>query len=499
MLPITYYFRNSYKKSWYVRWKLEKWTYEKQVVQEWKDSNVFVKKLVDSVLEDQEKRIRDSVTNYEIEMNNADKNLKKLIDQKNEEEANNAEKYNRDNAIHQRDKEKVEEEYLNTCIVDNQKLQGAKELLNNLLEQLWKYSEDVKKRVSNQADKLIEKWEAALKHNTKLTIQEIKDAILPNTVAKDTKSQKKEWSWKIDWKSIGYLRIISLFCIFDVVLGYFWIVWFVRRVIETDWIAITASIFIAAVLIPIAIIIVHAAIIAKEKWWSLKQLWNLIIFMVVFLLFMYACQSLTQADWAKLEQSFFWNILTILQWNSEFLIRCFIIPSLFAWEIFIDLIDRDSVVEYLWIWKEKNRNRLWKLITNALYFLKRKKISAYAKEERKLINDLIVEMSNEEVPVFSEIRKNIEEIQWFLNPIFSEQEEKTKTFNKKIAEIKSKMEANLVNYNKEMQRINEKYQPEITKLENIKKVNEAKINKLNHDLNQASIDVKEWIWIWLID
>ena len=57
MLPITYYFWNSYKKSWYVRGKLDRAEYDKRVSQWWKDSNVFVKKLVDSVLEDQAKTV----------------------------------------------------------------------------------------------------------------------------------------------------------------------------------------------------------------------------------------------------------------------------------------------------------------------------------------------------------------------------------------------------------------------------------------------------------
>jgi hypothetical protein len=61
------------------------------------------------------------------------------------------------------------------------------------------------------------------------------------------------------------------------------------------------------------------------------------------------------------------------------------------------------------------------------------------------------------------------------------------------------MDKNLKDYNANIQWIAKKYAEEIWRLENIKRVNEAKINKLNHDFNQASIDVKEWILIWLID
>jgi hypothetical protein len=61
------------------------------------------------------------------------------------------------------------------------------------------------------------------------------------------------------------------------------------------------------------------------------------------------------------------------------------------------------------------------------------------------------------------------------------------------------MEKELSEYNTNLQWIAKKYAEEIWRLENIKRVNESKINKLNHDFNQASIDVKEWILIWLID
>jgi hypothetical protein len=61
------------------------------------------------------------------------------------------------------------------------------------------------------------------------------------------------------------------------------------------------------------------------------------------------------------------------------------------------------------------------------------------------------------------------------------------------------MDRNLSEYKANLQTISNKYAWEINRLENIKRTNETKINKLKHDLNQASIDVKEWILIWLID
>ena len=100
-------------------------------------------------------------------------------------------------------------------------------------------------------------------------------------------------------------------------------------------------------------------------------------------------------------------------------------------------------------------------------------------------------MQSEEIPAFTEIKKDISEIQSILDPIRDKQAEKQEELNGKLATIKNKMDNNLKEYNKNIQEIEKKYAPEINRLENIKKNNEMKINKLNHDFNQASIDVKE--------
>jgi len=126
-----------------------------------------------------------------------------------------------------------------------------------------------------------------------------------------------------------------------------------------------------------------------------------------------------------------------------------------------------------------------------LYFLKSRKISNYAKEEKKAINDLINEMQKEDIPAFSEIKKDIKEVQSIIDPIRNKQAEKQEEYNQKLAIMKNKMEKNLEDYNMAVEEIEKKYAPEINRLEGIKRLNEIKINKLNHDLNQASIDVKE--------
>lgn len=497
MLPITYYFWNSYKKSGYVRWKLDRSEYDKQVSQQWKDSNIFVKKLVENVLEDQEKTVKEAITTLEIEANNADKELKKIQALKTDDENKLSEIFAEKKRILEQDKSRVEEEYANNSLLEVQQLKKAKEILWNLSEFLWTYAEEVKKWVTMQSERLLWQRKSALKHNTKLTAQEIKENIAPK---ENKEKDKKDWTkWNITWKSLWYLIILWVISIFDIFLWYVWIVWFLRRSITTERAAIALWIFLAAILIPLAISLIHFATVAKEKWWATKQLWNITIIAVVFLLVLYACQSVWKDERATLQNFTFWNLINVLQNNPEFLLRCFIIPSLFAWEIIIDLINWDLIIEYFWIWKKKWANSLSRLIANWLYFLKSKRISNHAKDEKKAIEELINEMQKEEVPAFAEIKKDISEIQSILDPIWNKQSEKIDEYNNKIKAIKGKMEKELSEYNTNLQWIAKKYAEEIWRLENIKRVNESKINKLNHDFNQASIDVKEWILIWLID
>ena len=497
MLPLTYYFWNGYKKSGYVRWKLDRGEYDKRVKQ-WKDSNVFVKKLVDSVLEDQAIIVKDSITSLEIESNKADKELQKIQSLKTEEEGKTAEIFSNKKKILEQEKERVEEEFANNSLLEINQLKKAKEILWNLSEFLWTYAEEVKNWVKLQWERLLGQRKAAIKYNTKLTAQEIKENISPKENNKE--SDKKDWGkWNVIWKSLWYLIILWIICIFDIFLGYVWIVWFLRRSITQERAVVSLWLFLAAVLIPLAISLVHFAVVWKEKWGATKQLWNITIIAVVFLLILYACQSAWQ-DRKILTNNFtIWNLIDVLQKNPEFLLRCFIIPSLFAWEIIIGLINWDAILDYFWIWKKKWSNSLSRLITNALYFLKNKRISNYAKEEKKNIENLINEMQKEEVPAFAEIKKDIAEIQSILDPIRNKQSQKVEEFNEKIAEVKDRMDKNLLEYKSSLQGISNKYADELNRLENIKRVNEAKINKLNHDFNQASISVKEWILIWLID
>lgn len=499
MLPITYYFRNGYKKSWYVRGKLDRHEYDKRVSQWWKDSNVFVKKLVDSVLEDQARTVKDNITTLEIQSNNTDKELKRIQSLKDEEENKTSIIFSNKKQILEQEKSKIEEDFENNTLLEAQQLKWAKNILKNLLEFLQTYAEEVKKGVTNQWERLLQQWKSALKHNTKLTAQEIKDNIKPKSINNEEKDKKDSWKWNSAWKSIWYLIILWITCIFDIFLGYVWIVWFLRRAISRERAAIALWLFLATALIPLVMAFIHALTLGKKEWRISKGLGTFMICFIIFLLVLYACQSVGKADWEILQNFTLWNFVNILQRNPEFLLRCFIIPWLFAWEVIIDLIDWDFVLNYFWIWKRKWPNALSKLITNWLYFLKSRKISSYAKEEKKAINDLINEMQKEDIPAFSEIKKDIKEVQSIIDPIRNKQAEKQEEYNQKLAIMKNKMEKNLEDYNMAVEEIEKKYAPEINRLEGIKRLNEIKINKLNHDLNQASIDVKEWILIWLID
>lgn len=502
MLPITYYFRNSYKKSGYVRWKLDRNEYDKRVSKWWKDSNVFVKKLVDSVLEDQAKTVNDNITTLEIQYNNADKELKRIQSLKDEEENKTSVIFENKKQILEQEKSKIEEDFENNTLLEAQQLRWAKDILKNLVEFLQSYAEEVKKGVTNQWERLLQQRKSALKHNTKVTAQEIKENIIQKDnkeKSNEEKNKKELWKWNITWKSLWYLIILWITCIFDIFLGYVWIVWFLRKSITQERAAIALGLFLATALIPLVMAFIHALTLGKKEWKISKGLWTFMIGFIIFLLVLYACQSVGKTDWEMLQNFTLWNLVNVLQKNPEFLLRCFIIPWLFAWEVIIDLINWDYILDYFWIWKRKWHNSLSKLITNWLYFLKSRKISSYAKEEKKAIDNLLNEMQNKEIPAFNEIKKDIREVQSILDPIWDKQAEKQEEFNRKITTNKNKMDNNLKEYNTNIQEIEKKYAPEIDRLENIKKTNEFKINKLTHDLNQASIDVKEWILIWLID
>ena len=496
MLPITYYFWNSYKKSWYVRGKLDRSEYDKRVSQWWKDSNVFVKKLVDSVLEDQAKTVKDAITTLEIESNKADKELSRVQSLKAEEERKTSEMFANKKIILEQEKAQIDQDFEDNSLLDAQQLKWAKEILWNLLEKLWEYSEQVKWWVKDQAERLLSQWKSALKRNTKLTAQEIKDNIIPKE--KNNNPSTNKWSNKL-WSSLWYLIFLILMCIFDIILWY-WValdiftVYEWNTLINPKW----AALFVALFVIPLAIWLIHFSV--RGMWWwenknMNKQLWLISVLFVIFIVALYIFQSSPQ-----LLKSVMWNEL----WNAlakkpEILFRSFLLPSLFAWEIIIWLINRDLILDYFWIWKKKWPNSLSKLITNWLYFLKSKRISSYAKEEKMALENLVNEMQSEEVPAFTEIKKDISEIQSILDPIRNKQSQKVEEYNEKITNIKNKMDKNLKDFNDNMQWIANKYANEITRFENIKKINEIKINKLNHDLNQHSIEVKQWILIWLID
>jgi hypothetical protein len=66
-------------------------------------------------------------------------------------------------------------------------------------------------------------------------------------------------------------------------------------------------------------------------------------------------------------------------------------------------------------------------------------------------------MQKEEVPAFTEIKKDISEIESILNPIRDKQSQKVEEYNGKIAEVKNKMDRNLSEYKANLQTISNKY------------------------------------------
>ena len=126
-----------------------------------------------------------------------------------------------------------------------------------------------------------------------------------------------------------------------------------------------------------------------------------------------------------------------------------------------------------------------------MYFLKSRKISNYAKEEKKALENIIADMQKEEIPAIAEIKKDIKEIQSVLEPIRNKQSEKEKECYEKLAIIERKKEKNQADYDASIKEIEDKYEPEIRRLDNIKKVNEIKINKIEHDFNKHAMEVEQ--------
>ena len=499
MLPLTYYFWSGYKKSWYVRWKLDRAEYDKKVRVEWMDSNVFVRNLVDNILEDQKSTIRDAIDKLESEKELIGKELTKIKSSKWEEENRIKENFIKTRDLLEEEKSREEQNLIDNTILDPKQLKSAKEMFSKLLEQLWTYSEQAQKWVKDQSEKLLQHWKDALKHNIKLTSQEIKDNILPKETIKETNKKSTTEPKKKLWKSLWYLIFLCCMCCFDIFLWY----WVATDIFDMyEWQLLLdpkiLAFLVALFVIPLAIGIIHFS--SVWIWWEknkrmTKFFWELSVLLTICIVLLYVFQSTPQLL-IKIVWSDFWNALVK---KPEFLFRAFLIPSLFAWEVIIDLIDRDWLLDYFGIWKNKSRNAITKLINNAVFFLKSKKLSLLAKEEKKSLTALVLEMEKENVPAINEIRKNISEIQIVLDPIFDTQSKKIEQYNEKITQIKTKLDNNLTLYNNKLKAISEKYDKEIAKYEDMKRVNEAKINKHNHDYNQAVIDVKEWVLIWLVE
>ena len=465
-----------------------------------KDSDLFLKKLVDSEMWEQAKIVKDRITNLEIESNNADKELKRIKSLEAEEKAKIVEKFKcKEKALNQ-EKLKIEQNLEEYSLLESKQLEWAKETLGKLLDFLWNSVKEINTWVVEQSEKLKSQRKTALKHNTRLTAQEIKENILQKGNEgkdKNEKNKKELGKWNIKWKSLWYFIILCITCIFDIFLGYTWIKWFLMDTIQLEWAAIALWLFLAATLIPLVMAFIHALTIGKREWKISKGLWTFMIYFIIFLLILYACQSVSKSQRAALQNLTFWNLVNVLQQNPEFLLRCFIIPWLFAWEVIIDLIDWDLILDYFWIWKRKWPNSLSKLITNWLCFLKSRKISSYAKEEKNAIDSIITEMQKKGIPSFNKIKNDIREVQSVLDPIWNKQTEKQEEFNKKINIVDKKLDENLKERDTEIQEITNKYAPEIKRLKNIKNVNNYKIDKLTYNFNKHSNDTKEWIKIWL--
>lgn len=489
MLPISYYFWNSYKKSGYNRWKLDRDLYKKQIEQG-KDGNAVIKKLVENVLDTQEKTVKDHVTNLEIEVNKIDKEIKQLQEAKSEELNQASQTFERKKQNLMQNQDEIVETYKRSSLMQEKTLRQIREMLWDFSEFLPIFTEEVKKILNTQKGALLDFRKWALTHNCTLTEKEIKEKIMIKK--EQTPEEDEEISKKLR-RSIWYAVILWIICLFDIFLWYVGIAWFLRTELTSEWSVILLWWFLALVLIPIAVVLVHFSLVAIKKWGIYKQLWIFAVFVVTWLLVFYASQSLGVEDVKLLTPFSLWNLFIVLQKNPEFLLRCFIIPSLFAWEIIVELIDWDLLL------KSMSFGKILNFVSRGIYVLNSNKISNYAKEEQRALEKVITEMEDKEIPVWSLIKQDLSEVKSLFEPIRREQEKKLYEYTEKLNDINNQLIALTQEYAIEKDAIDKKYEDDIWELKTKKSINNEKINNLNHQFNQATIDVKEWLLIWLVD
>ena len=108
-------------------------------------------------------------------------------------------------------------------------------------------------------------------------------------------------------------------------------------------------------------------------------------------------------------------------------------------------------------------------------------------------------MEDKEIPVWSLIKQDLSEVKSLFEPIRREQEKKLYEYTEKLNDINNQLIALTQEYAIEKDAIDKKYEDDIWELKTKKSINNEKINNLNHQFNQATIDVKEWLLIWLVD
>ena len=143
--------------------------------------------------------------------------------------------------------------------------------------------------------------------------------------------------------------------------------------------------------------------------------------------------------------------------------------------------------------------KILNFVSRGIYVLNSNKISNYAKEEQRALEKVITEMEDKEIPVWSLIKQDLSEVKSLFEPIRREQEKKLYEYTEKLNDINNQLIALTQEYAIEKDAIDKKYEDDIWELKTKKSINNEKINNLNHQFNQATIDVKEWLLIWLVD
>jgi len=493
-MQFWYYFRDNFKKTWYAHWKLIKGLFREQV-ESWKvDSKEFIKKQTQSVLESEKEKTDHQISILENNLEEKKKILHNLIMEKDKESDLIHKKSNEKIESLKKEKTRIESEFnvyssdISTVVVE--KMQWITDKLDRIKENLWKYEEQWKEYVKKNIDTLKTVLDWVLK-DTKNTITDLKNDIEDVKVKINNKNKtikQDNWKSKSPLTNRWYVIVLLIISAFDVVA------WYVSLNASAPWQELL-NFFIALCIVIVWIILINFSNKASEKPWMRKQIWVLCIIFIVLIYLAYVCYAFWEDERFKILSSWFdaWVIVSAILNNEMVIIRALVLPALFVWDIIINLIDWNVILESM-----RFNQRISSLLSHILLVIKWHSLSKFMREEKKKYHETIDKLSEEPIPGFANVQWEVNEIQWIMKPLLDEFTNKKTACVNRIKELDDQIKSATENADKEIEWLSRKYSPNLTKYEWEIKKYEIEINQLKEQIWKAEISVREGIWLWLI-